>query len=141
MIGILLVTHGELGAGLIDGVRIIVGEVSNIDQVPLLEELSLKEYRQRIFAKTRQLDRGKGVLVFADIYGETPYNAARLNGKNFHQGQYQLIAGVNLPLLVNAVLKRETLNLLTLVKQLEDPQEQGIVMPEYSHRQMGESSD
>ena len=126
MIGIQLVTHGKLGHGLSDALQMIVGDVPQFAYCQLKSEQSIADYRQAVLIQTQSLEEGQGVLVFADLLGGTPYNTACFNSRHFSTTKYQIITGVNLSLLISAVLKREEATLTELVQELMQPTEWGI---------------
>ena len=104
MIGILLIAHDSLPDSLVKAVAHVLGQVP-----PQYETLSvaasddpfdlLPNARERV----RTLDTGDGVLIFSDIYGATPCNLA---GKLVVPGRVEVVAGVNLPMLVRAFTYR-----------------------------------
>ncbi|MCC6197425.1 MAG: PTS fructose transporter subunit IIA [Burkholderiales bacterium] len=104
MIGVLIVAHDTLPDSLVKAVTHVLGA-----RPPQFETLSvlatddpfalLPAARELV----RALDTGEGVLVFTDIYGATPGNLA---GKLQAPGRVELIAGVNLPMLVRAFTYR-----------------------------------
>jgi mannose PTS system EIIA component len=104
MIGILIIAHDTLPESLVKAVTHVLGT-----RPPQFETLSvlasddplnlLPAARERV----RSLDTGEGVLIFSDIYGATPCNLA---GKLLVPGRVEVIAGVNLPMLVRAFTYR-----------------------------------
>ena len=114
MIGILIVAHGALGQSLVDAVTHVLGArppqfgvlAVSADDDPLV---LLPKARAEVSA----LDTGDGVAVLADLYGATPCNLAT---KLARPGTVEVIAGVNLPMLVRAFTYR-TRGMETLVKQ------------------------
>ena len=104
MIGVLIIAHDTLPDSLVKAVTHVLGV-----RPPQLDTLSvaatddpldlLPAARERV----RGLDTGDGVLIFSDIYGATPCNLA---GKLQVPGRVELIAGVNLPMLVRAFTYR-----------------------------------
>ena len=114
MIGILIVAHGALGQSLVDAVTHVLGArpaqfgVSAVgaDDDPL-------ELLPKARAEVSALDSGDGVAVLADLYGATPCNLAT---KLARPGRVEVIAGVNLPMLVRAFTYR-TRGMETLVKK------------------------
>jgi len=104
VIGILLIAHDSLPDSLVKAVAHVLGQVP-----PQFETLSvaasddpfdlLPNARERV----RTLDTGDGVLIFSDIYGATPCNLA---GKLVVPGRVEVVAGVNLPMLVRAFTYR-----------------------------------
>jgi len=105
MIGILIIAHDTLPDSLVKAVTHVLGT-----RPPQFETLSVAATDDPFdllpSARTRvsNLDTGDGVLIFSDIYGATPCNLA---GKLQVPGRIELIAGVNLPMLVRAFTYRE----------------------------------
>lgn len=104
MIGVLIIAHDTLPDSLVKAVTHVLGATP-----PQLDTLSVKatddpfELLPGARALVDKLDTGDGVLVFSDIYGATPSNlAAKLQVK----GRVELVAGVNLPMLVRAFTYR-----------------------------------
>jgi len=104
MIGILIIAHDTLPESLVKAVTHVLGtrpaqfETLSVtiaddpfDLLPIARE------------RVRQLDTGNGVLIFSDIYGATPCNLA---GKLLVPGRVEVVAGVNLPMLVRAFTYR-----------------------------------
>lgn len=104
MIGILIVAHGALGESLVEAVTHVLGArppqfgvfAVAADDDPLL---LLPRANEALAA----LDTGEGVAVFADLYGATPCNLAV---KLARKGRVEVVAGVNLPMLVRAFTYR-----------------------------------
>ena len=99
MIGILLITHGDLGKSLIECATHILG-----DKPAFLESLTIENdcAHEKMFSdiseKIKVLDQGKGVLILTDIFGATPCNIIT---KIIQPGKVDAIAGVNLSISVN----------------------------------------
>ncbi|HOL53512.1 MAG TPA: PTS sugar transporter subunit IIA [Coprothermobacter proteolyticus] len=106
----LIVTHGRLGEGLLDAMQMIAGPQEKVDFVSLKEGDSIDELKERILSAVKMLDDGSGVLVFVDMFGASPSNAAAyLLNENV-----EVITGVNLPMLLEIVSFRETSSLQEL---------------------------
>jgi mannose PTS system EIIA component len=114
MIGILIIAHASLAEGLAGAVTHVLG--SRPPQFEVLSVASTDDPHALLPAArelVRQLDTGKGVLIFSDIYGATPCNLA---GRLLKTNRVEGIAGVNLPMLVRAFTYR-TRDLETMVKR------------------------
>jgi len=104
MIGILIISHEQLGASLIDCLVHILGE-----RPPLLVNHAVfpaadpDTETARLQTTLRQLDQGDGVLILTDIFGATPANIAC---KLTQHGHIECLAGLNLPMLLRAVQYR-----------------------------------
>jgi len=110
MVGMLIVTHGRLGEGLLDAMQMIAGPQEKVDFVSLKEGDSIDEFKERILNAVKILDDGSGVLVFVDMFGASPSNAAAyLLNENV-----EVITGVNLPMLLEIVSFRESSSLQEL---------------------------
>ncbi|HQD08004.1 MAG TPA: PTS sugar transporter subunit IIA [Coprothermobacter proteolyticus] len=106
----LIVTHGRLGEGLLDAMQMIAGPQEKVDFVSLKEGDSIDELKERILSAVKMLDDGSGVLVFVDMFGASPSNAAAyLLNENV-----EVITGVNLPMLLEIVSFRESSSLQEL---------------------------
>ncbi|HYR01311.1 MAG TPA: PTS fructose transporter subunit IIA [Casimicrobiaceae bacterium] len=104
MIGILIVAHDTLGESLVRAVTHVLGT-----RPPQLEVLSVAatDDPADLLPAARELvarlDTGSGVLIFSDLYGATPCNLA---AKLVKRGRVEVVAGVNLPMLVRAFTYR-----------------------------------
>jgi PTS system ascorbate-specific IIA component len=104
MIGILIVAHGTLGDSLASAVTHVLG--SRPPQFDTLQVAATDDplhLLPKARALVQALDTGDGVLIFSDIYGATPCNLA---GKLLVPGRVEVVAGVNLPMLVRAFTYR-----------------------------------
>ena len=101
MIGILLITHGELGKSLIECAPHILG-----DKPAFLESLMIENdfAHEKMFSdiseKIKGLDQGQGVLILTDIFGATPCNIIT---KIIQPGKVDAIAGINLSMLIRSI--------------------------------------
>ena len=106
MIGILLITHGTLGASLIHCAKHVLNRLP-----PGLEQFEVTgqdDPTTVILPKARalleELDDGSGVLILSDMYGGTPSNIA---SKLVIPGKVEAVAGVNLPMLIRVLTYRD----------------------------------
>jgi PTS system mannose-specific IIA component len=112
MIAVLLVTHGQLGSGMINAAEMLVGKSEKLDSLSLLPDYSVDQYRQDILDSINKFDDGDGVLVFIDVLGGSPYNAT---AGNLGKANFECIAGVNLCSLLAALDERANNTLTDLV--------------------------
>lgn len=103
MIGILLVTHGELGSGIRSSAELLVGTVEQVEVLSLTTGQDIRQLKEQAEQKLDELDSGDGVLVLVDIPGGSPYNviAQCIRGR-----RAECITGVNLSMLVEAIDSR-----------------------------------
>ncbi|MGD9368686.1 MAG: PTS fructose transporter subunit IIA [Desulfobacteraceae bacterium] len=117
MIGILVVTHRQLGDALIDCVDFILGErpeALKAISIDLRENAS--DLRNKIEKGIKAVRSDKGVLILTDMFGGTPSN---LSYSFLEEGHVEVISGVNLPILVKAVGVRKDKSLTELAEHLE----------------------
>ncbi len=116
MISILIVSHGELAAGLLNALQMLTGEQERVDALGLLESEAPEDLVERIREKVNEMDDGDGVLIAVDLYGATPFHSsARLFLES--ERKIEVVSGVNLPMLAEIMVNREDTSLEDLVKQ------------------------
>ena len=112
MIGMVLVTHGQLAAELVAALEHVVGPQPNVRAVGIGPDDDIEERRVHILESVAQADEGDGVVVLTDLFGGTPCNLAiSIMGK----AHVEVIAGVNLPMLVKLASVCHTEPLATAV--------------------------
>ncbi len=105
MIGVLIVAHDTLADSLIRAVTHVLGaRPPHVETIAVIATDDSSELLPAARETVRKLDSGDGVLIFSDIYGATPCTLA---GKLLTPGRVEVIAGVNLPMLVRAFTYRE----------------------------------
>ena len=97
MIGLVLVTHGRLAAEFITAMEHVVGPQDAIEGICIDADDDMEARRSDIAAAIAKVDRGNGVIILTDLFGGTPSNLAISLMKN---DQIEVIAGVNLPMLI-----------------------------------------
>jgi PTS system mannose-specific IIA component len=114
LVGIVIVSHGDMAGGLVDAARMIAGEQEGIATVSLREMDALQGLVERVAAAIQEVDSGDGVVVLVDLFGGSPFNAsARLAMQGDHK--IEVVSGVNLPMLVELAVQRETRDLEQLL--------------------------
>ncbi len=114
MIGILIVCHGSLASSLAAAVTHVLGtRPAQFDTLSVGAKDDPSQLLPRAREMVQGLDTGEGVIVFSDIYGATPCNLA---SKLLVAGHIELVAGVNLPMLVRALTYRDR-DLDTMIKK------------------------
>ncbi|MGN6467822.1 MAG: PTS sugar transporter subunit IIA, partial [Rhizobiaceae bacterium] len=97
MIGIVLVTHGRLADEFRNAVEHVVGAQQNFDTVSSGADDDREKRRQDIVDAVKRCDTGSGVIILTDMFGGTPSNLAI---SVMDSGRVEVIAGVNLPMLI-----------------------------------------
>lgn len=97
MIGLVLVTHGRLAVEFITAMEHVVGPQKAILPVCIGPHDDMEQRREEIAAAITKVQSGKGVIVLTDLFGGTPSNLAI---SLMDKGDIEVIAGVNLPMLI-----------------------------------------
>ena len=119
MIGMVLVTHGRLAEELIAALEHVVGTQPNIISICIGPDDDMEQRRQEILESASKADEGDGVVLLTDMFGGTPSNLAISVMDN---ANVEIIAGVNLPMLIKLASVRKT---KTLTEAIESAQEAG----------------
>lgn len=106
MVGILIITHGTLSEGLMDSLRLIMGEQEAYATLSLRWEDSIEELAESIKSKVLELESGSGVLVLVDLFSASPFNQAAIALHSMNSQSFRLISGVNLPMLIEVFNQR-----------------------------------
>lgn len=123
-VGILVVAHGRLADGLIGAAEEILGPQSALKGLTL--DPAAAEPKSLVKTAIAELDTGAGVLALTDLFGGTPSNVAIAVCAD---ARMEVVTGVNLPLLIRAISKREQLPLLELAATVADYGRQQIMTP------------
>ena len=97
MIGLVLVTHGQLAAEFVRAMEHVVGPQEGVEPICIGPEDDMEARRADIAAAVAKVDRGPGVILLTDLFGGTPSNLAI---SLMEPGRVEVIAGVNLPMLI-----------------------------------------
>ncbi|MEP2750789.1 MAG: PTS sugar transporter subunit IIA [Parasphingorhabdus sp.] len=97
MIGLVLVTHGRLAVEFITAMEHVVGPQKAILSVCIGPHDDMEQRRQEIAESIEKVENGKGVIILTDLFGGTPSNLAI---SLMDKGKVEVIAGVNLPMLI-----------------------------------------
>lgn len=124
-VGVLVVTHGEFGAALLDAAQMILGQQSGVFAVSVQVSRGVDEIVLALKAGLADLETGLGVLVLTDLFGGTP---TTLSLSLLKTGNIEVVAGVNLPMLLK-VLQSRQMKLSELAAQAKEAGRQGIVVP------------
>ena len=97
MIGLVLVTHGSLAKEFRLALEHVVGPQEQIDTVSIGPDDDMEQRRQDILAAIGKVNIGKGAIILTDMFGGTPSN---LSISVMEPGSIEVVAGVNLPMLI-----------------------------------------
>lgn len=117
MIGIVVVTHRQLGEALIDAAQFVLGDSpASITAVSIDLKESAEVLRKKIESAISAVGTAEGVLILTDMFGGSPSN---LSYSFLEEGRIEVISGVNLPILIKAINSREKEPLEQLAAALE----------------------
>jgi len=117
MIGILVVTHNQLGDALIESAEFIIGgRPKALESISIDLNQNAESLRKKIADTIKKVDQKDGVLILTDMFGGTPSN---LSYSFLEEGRIEVLSGVNLPILIQAINNREKMNLADLGNNLE----------------------
>lgn len=108
MIGIVLVTHGKLADEFLSAMQHVVGHQEQIATACIGPNDDMNERREDILTKVQTVNSGDGVIVLTDMFGGTPSNLAI---SIMDKENIEVIAGINLPMLVKLNTLRKEKNL------------------------------
>ena len=117
MIGIVIVTHSQLGEALIGAAEFIIGNrPDSLESVSIDLNESAEKLRDKISQGIKNVKGQEGVLILTDMFGGTPSNVSY---SFLEEGRIEVLAGVNLPILIQATSMREKMKLDELAANLE----------------------
>ena len=112
MIGLILVTHGRLAEQFVDAMEHVVGKQSSIATVCIGPHDDMEQRRAEIADKIEVVEQGAGVIILTDLFGGTPSNLAI---SLLETGRVEVIAGINLPMLIRLAGARKSMNVTEAV--------------------------
>ncbi|MEE4155053.1 MAG: PTS sugar transporter subunit IIA [Erythrobacter sp.] len=109
MIGLILVTHGRLAEQFVEAMEHVVGPQEAIATVCIGPNDDMEQRRDEISGAIAAVDSGAGVIVLTDLFGGTPSNLAI---SLLDAGRVEVIAGINLPMLIRLAGARKSMNVI-----------------------------
>lgn len=123
MIGLLIVTHCELGTEFLNAAKFIVGRIEKAETISITETTGSEQIRMVIEEKVKALDTGKGVIILTDMFGGTPSN---LSLSFLKEGEVEVLTGVNLPMIIAIIQNRSDQKLAVLAEKAREAGTKGI---------------
>ena len=108
MIGVVVVSHGKLARELVAATEHVVGEQRRFRSISIEPDDDMDARRTQILETAEACDDGDGVILLTDMFGGTPSNLAI---SVMGQGKIEVIAGVNLPMLIKLADVRERMSM------------------------------
>ena len=116
MIGVVLVTHGRLAQEFIAALEHVVGPQQSMAAVCIGPDDDMEQRRREIVESVAAVDGGRGVVLLTDMFGGTPSNLAI---SVLDQGRVEVVAGVNLPMLIKLASLRGEKPLATVITEAQ----------------------
>ncbi len=117
MIGVVVVTHGQLATELVNAAEMIVGDLPQFTAVSIGWHDDVNDAREDIAQAIERVRGEEGVLLLTDMFGGTPSNL----GMTFlDKDRVEVITGVNLPMLIKLASLRKDSDLLAVAQQMRD---------------------
>ena len=123
MIGVVVVTHGQLATELVNAAETIVGDQPGFAAVSIGWHDAVELARDEIAEAIARVDSGSGVIVLTDMFGGTPSNLAITF---LAETRVEVISGVNLPMLLKLAGTREVADLRELARRIREDGRTGI---------------
>jgi len=117
MIGMVLVTHGQLAHELIAALEHVVGPQEKVVSVCIGPDDDMEQRRGEILQSAKEVDDGGGVVLLTDMFGGTPSNLAI---SVMDKANVEVIAGVNLPMLIKLASVRGSESLTDAVASAQE---------------------
>jgi PTS system mannose-specific IIA component len=117
MIGVVVITHGQLAIELLNAAEMIVGDLPQFTAVSIGWHDEVNDAREEIEQAIERVRGAEGVLLLTDMFGGTPSNL----GMTFlEKDRVEVITGVNLPILIKLAGLRQSHDLLAVARQMRD---------------------
>jgi PTS system mannose-specific IIA component len=128
MIGLVIVTHGRLAEEFLYAMEHVVGPQAAVAAICIGPDDDMERRRRDIFKACEQVDMGQGVILLTDMFGGTPSNLAI---SVMEQTKAEVIAGLNLPMLIKLASVRGRESLATCVAHAQEAGRKYISVASY----------
>ncbi|MBU3991119.1 MAG: PTS sugar transporter subunit IIA [Alphaproteobacteria bacterium] len=117
MIGLILVTHGRLAEEFVHAMQHVVGRQEAVATVCIGPNDDMEQRRKEIAEAITAVDAGEGAIILTDLFGGTPSNLAI---SLMQAGKVEVIAGINLPMLIRLAGARKTMDVIAATVAARD---------------------
>ena len=114
MIGLIIITHGNLALELKSAMEHIIGSQTDIEIFCINPDDDIDIQKNNIQNTIKEINKGNGIIMLTDMFGGTPSNLAL---GFLEPGKIEVLSGVNLPMLIKIGQLRDNTNLLEVVKE------------------------
>lgn len=123
MVGLIIATHGNTCEELVKSAEMFSGPLKNCETWSLNPGDSIELGEKKLEQYVERLDEGAGVIIMTDLFGGTPSNTSAMVAA---KKSYTVIAGLNLPMLIEAEMKRGTMKASDLAEDLTKIAREGV---------------
>ena len=117
MIGLVLVTHCNLAEEFKAALEHVVGPQEAVETINIGPNDNMEDRRNDVMEAARRVNSGSGVIILTDLFGGTPSN---LSISLMKENEVEVIAGINLPMLVKLASLRDSSNLVEAAETAQD---------------------
>ena len=117
MIGLVLVTHGQLASQFVAAMEHVVGPQEHVVSICIGPDDDMEQRRRDILEAVDLVNKDDGVILLTDMFGGTPSNLAI---SIMDKAQVEVIAGINLPMLIKVASVREQMSLSEAVDKAQE---------------------
>ena len=125
MIGLLIISHCDLGKELLNAAELIFGRIDAAKAISITQTTESEKLLKMISAEIKSLDKGQGVLLLTDMFGGTPSN---LSFSFLKEERVEVLTGVNLPMVVEVAQNRQNMSLSELGEKAQEAGTKGIAL-------------
>ena len=123
MVGVILVTHPNLGEEFLRAAELICGKLPQLVTVSIDTRKGVEELKREIAEAIKKVDTGKGVLILTDMFGGTPSNMSLVF---LRENGVEVLTGLNLPMLIKISSCREGRDLKELAQMVKEAGQKNI---------------
>lgn len=112
MVGVVLITHGDMAKGMATSIDLIIGKQEQFETMGLYEGVDFDLFKEKVGEAIESVNTGDGVIAIVDLFGASPYNSVAYNMTKFKEKNIpiRLISGANLPMMIELLLARDSAN-------------------------------
>jgi len=123
MTEILLISHGLMAEGILDSMKMLIGEVNNVEKITFSVDMGIDELQEEVKAYLSS-KKDKNFLIFTDLKGGTPFNVASILTHEIEG--VKVFYGMNLPIVIEAVSLKDSVSFEDLIQHIENSIEDSI---------------
>jgi mannose/fructose-specific phosphotransferase system component IIA len=124
MIGIVLISHGDLAKGIVSSASMLVPQLNQLTSLTLWPDDNPDEFQKKLEAAVKEVDTGDGVFILADMLGGTPANRAMYSLGD----KARMLTGLSLPMLYSLLnIREESADIAAIAKDVMNEAREGMV--------------